>query len=98
MSEQPGDRVQSLFDQAVQLPPEQRPAFLEDACNGEPELRAEVDSLLAWDSSCTGGAGGQDLLKSPLVRLPQPEFGELLPKAWPSRRQVQVGRYRILRR
>src|SRR5207244_3904377 len=53
MSEPPGDRVQSLFDQAVVLPPEQRAAFLEAACAGDRGLRAEVESLLACDAEFT---------------------------------------------
>src|SRR5262245_14044754 len=67
------DRIQELFDQAVVLPPEQRPAFLEAACAGDQALRAEVESLLACDLDATaGGAGGQDLLESPVVRAPVP--------------------------
>ena len=45
MSEHPGDRVQGLFDQAVALPPEQRAAFLEAACAGDPGLQAEKPHL-----------------------------------------------------
>jgi hypothetical protein len=60
VSEPPGDRVQDLFDRAVLLPAEQRAAFLETACAGNPALRAEVESLLACDLDFTECAG--DLL------------------------------------
>ena len=40
-------RVRVLFDVAGQLPAPQRRAFLRNACAEEPELRHEVESLLA---------------------------------------------------
>jgi serine/threonine protein kinase len=40
-------RVKALFDGAVNLPPERRAGFLDDACRGDAGLRSEVDSLLA---------------------------------------------------
>ena len=40
----------TLFAQAADLPPEERGAFLDAACRGEPDLRAEVEGLLAYDS------------------------------------------------
>jgi serine/threonine protein kinase/Tol biopolymer transport system component len=39
--------VKALFDGALNLPPEGRAAFLEDACGGDGGLRGEVESLLA---------------------------------------------------
>src|SRR5262249_25973156 len=66
MGEQPGDRVQSLFDQAVVLPAERRGAFLDAACAGDAVIRAEVESLLACDGGFTEGDDGEGLLKSPL--------------------------------
>jgi len=35
-----------LFTEAVQLPAEQRSAFLEAACGGDAELQANVEALL----------------------------------------------------
>jgi predicted Ser/Thr protein kinase len=101
MSERPGDRVQELFDQAVALPPEQHTAFLEAACANDPALRAVVESLLACDARFPEGAGYEGVLKSPLVRAPEPtnvEADEPLPAAWPPGPSARVGRYRILRR
>jgi non-specific serine/threonine protein kinase/serine/threonine-protein kinase len=40
-------QVKSIFDQAADLDPSARTTFLEEACAGDAELRAEVDSLLA---------------------------------------------------
>ena len=47
------DQVRELFHHALDLPPDQRPRFLAESC-GTPEIRVEVESLLAsfstrWD-------------------------------------------------
>jgi WD40 repeat protein/predicted Ser/Thr protein kinase len=104
VSEPPGDPVQDLFDQAVNLPAEQRAAFLETACAGEPALRAEVESLLACDSDFAEGAGDDGMLKSPIVRAPGPAASQAGELSVPSsaRHPVtlsssRVGRYRIVR-
>ena len=41
--------VEHLFGAALDLPREQRHAFLAEACAGAPELRARIDDLLAAD-------------------------------------------------
>jgi tetratricopeptide (TPR) repeat protein len=38
---------ETLFHEALARPPAERPAFLEKACAGQPELRAAVEALLA---------------------------------------------------
>ena len=40
-------RVDALFDEALDQPPESRDRWLEEACEGDIALRAEVESLLA---------------------------------------------------
>ncbi len=40
------ERVKDLFAAALEKDPAARDAFLDEACAAEPELRAEVDSLL----------------------------------------------------
>jgi eukaryotic-like serine/threonine-protein kinase len=42
------ERVAELVDAALQREPAERPAFLDEACRETPDLRAEVDSLLAF--------------------------------------------------
>jgi serine/threonine protein kinase len=49
-------QVDDLFQQAADLPPEQRRAFLEQACGNDADLRREVDLLLAHDASTTAPA------------------------------------------
>ena len=87
------ERVWALFDEAAELPPAERSAFLDSACAGDAGLRAEVESLLACDADFPEGAGDADVLKSPVVRSPAPTLlgaGES-PAAWPpgpSRREL----------
>ncbi len=56
-------RVETMLDDALELAPENRPAFLDQACAGDPELRAELEALLAADAQ-TGGP-----LEAPLGNL-----------------------------
>jgi serine/threonine protein kinase/Tfp pilus assembly protein PilF len=42
-------RIEGLFHQAAELPPAERPGFLDRVCGGDQELRRELDSLLAAD-------------------------------------------------
>jgi serine/threonine-protein kinase len=45
-----------LFHSALETPPAERAAFLDQACGGDKELRREVDSLLAADAEATGAS------------------------------------------
>ena len=42
-------RVRTIFEEAVDLPAPERPAFLDRACEGDAALRAEVEALLRVD-------------------------------------------------
>src|SRR6516165_337415 len=64
------DRVETLFHQAADLPPDRRRALLDAACRGEPALRAEVERLLAEDARLRAADGASAFLDSPLVRTP----------------------------
>ena len=46
MSDERWERVKKLLHQAMQLVPEQRARFLDDACSSDDALRSEVESLL----------------------------------------------------
>ena len=50
MSPQQFNRVSEIYHAALDRPPDQRAAFLDEACAGDPELRSEVQSLLAADA------------------------------------------------
>jgi eukaryotic-like serine/threonine-protein kinase len=81
------DRVEALFLRAVDLPREQQAAFLDEACGGDAELRAEVDSLLESDRK--GGERIADAVGTEAVSLldsdSQPVIG------------TRLGPYRVLR-
>ena len=49
MTPQRWRRIDDLFDAALQLAPAERESWLQEACGGDEDLRAEVDRLLAGD-------------------------------------------------
>ena len=76
--------VDRIFAAALELPPAERPAYLDAACVGDAACRCEVERLLAADEESTG------FLESPPVELQRlaggdPQEGESL------------GPYRLLR-
>jgi serine/threonine protein kinase len=81
-------RVREVFDEAVECSTAERPSFLDRATAGDPDLRAEVDSLLeSYDAS-------EDFLAEPPARL-----GEALGGGEEeSLEGSEIGPYRLLRR
>jgi serine/threonine protein kinase len=57
-------QVRAVLDEAIALPADKRPAYLDNKCPNDPELRAEVDSLLRSHEQA-----GQEFLNSPAVDL-----------------------------
>ncbi|HYH47363.1 MAG TPA: protein kinase, partial [Thermoanaerobaculia bacterium] len=51
-------QVDRLFEEALERPPAERPAFLDAACAGDPALRREVERLLAADEQGAGFLAG----------------------------------------
>lgn len=49
MTPQQWRRIEELFDQAVELPPGERLAFLDTSCGGDDALRRQVEAMLASD-------------------------------------------------
>jgi serine/threonine protein kinase len=55
----PADRwrqIESLYQAALEREPAVRPAFLADACGGDPSLKSEVEALLAHDAPGDSGS------------------------------------------
>jgi hypothetical protein len=81
-------RVEELFDQAVDLEPARLAAFLDEQCQGDAALRAAVEELLQLDRRAQAD---ESLLRSPLAgsrpKASAPA-GPLLPS---------IGRYRVVR-
>ena len=78
------DRVESVYLEAAARPPSDRAAWLDRECAAEPEVRSEVESLLAADL----GHGG--FLELPPFRLAADLFAQR--PQWPE----FIGPYRIL--
>src|ERR1019366_5097223 len=51
-------QIEDLYQAAVAQPPEKRAEFIEQACPGDPQLRAEVESLLKDAGERTSFLGG----------------------------------------
>ena len=98
MTEQHRLRVRTLFAQAADLPRHERGAFLDAACGGEADLRAEVEGLLAYDSGFGMATVDDGFLKSPLVRVPDGMLPGSSLRALKDELglPLQIGRYRIL--
>jgi eukaryotic-like serine/threonine-protein kinase len=88
MSKPSSDRVEALFHDAADLDPQQRAAFLDRRCAGEPELRAAVEDLLAFDAKALGTP---DFLHSPAADV----RAALEPTVVVAE---SFGRYRVVRR
>src|SRR4051794_16166392 len=79
--------LEPLLDAALEREPSERSAFLDDACHGDPALRAEVAALIA---ACERGA---ELFSQPAAVEYAPLLAEP-PKELP---YTLGGRYRIVR-
>ena len=57
------EEINRLYNAAVEVEEKERTTFLEKACQGDQELRREVESLLAYDQK------GQQLLDRPAMQM-----------------------------
>ena len=79
------EAAEQLFEEALDLRPEERGAFLDGACDGQPELRSKVESLLKESDRLQGF-----LSDSPVgAPLRQPRKAGFAPGA-------RLGRYAIV--
>jgi tetratricopeptide (TPR) repeat protein len=60
---QRSDRVMTLADEALKIPPGRRDSFLQTACANDPELHREVSEVVTWEERMHG------FLSSPLIDL-----------------------------
>jgi eukaryotic-like serine/threonine-protein kinase len=91
------ERIEALFHGAADLPLEERPLFLEDACRDAPELRAEVEALLETqaDASEFFTDPAWKLLADSDVEQPPPESGSEAHFDPPVER---LGEFRLIRK
>jgi eukaryotic-like serine/threonine-protein kinase len=90
MPEPSPEAVEALFQQAADLAPALRSAFLDEHCAGDPDLRAAVEELLHFDAKAQKTP---DFLPSPAAL-----FRAALPRSAEPGLPPFIGRYRILRR
>jgi tetratricopeptide (TPR) repeat protein/predicted Ser/Thr protein kinase len=76
-------RVESLYQEALDLPAERRPAFVRAACNGDRCLQREVETLLEHYH-----AAGEEYLAQPVFTPPDATPAATLPD--------RIGRYDIV--
>jgi serine/threonine-protein kinase len=57
-------RIGAIFDQAIDAPPHARACLLEGLCDGDPELRREVEALLGADAAATAFERGVDAARN----------------------------------
>jgi len=80
-------QIDELFAQALNVPPDKRPALLDQACSGNDSLRRQVESLLASDSHA------QSFLEQP----PGEIAAELLSSETPRFEKGQlIGHYTVI--
>ena len=68
MTEGRGDRIEALFHEAADLPPDEQRTLLDAACRDNPELRAAVEKLLADDARLQAGESAAAFPVSPVLR------------------------------
>ena len=81
-------KVGEIFHAALEQPPEQQKAYVESACAGDAELRAEVLSLLGSDV-----IAGEEFVEKKV----RPAVASLLQANADSNVPVRVGPYRLVR-
>jgi serine/threonine protein kinase len=69
-------QIEELFHRAADCPPGQRGALLNDACGGDPDLRREVEALLAFDANT--GESVREAVRGGLEDAGFPLTGEII--------------------
>src|SRR5262245_40695867 len=88
MSPEHWDQIKDLFHSAIDVPAEQRTAYVEAACGDDTELRSEVESLLSAEGNADRFIKGPELTRRTFqdaLKLGDPMVGR------------QIGSYRIER-
>jgi len=81
-------QIKELFQLASDRQPNQRGAFLDEACARDPELRSEVESLLAHDKP------GEEFIEKPVYEVAAELVPDELIESMVGRR---IGPYQVLR-
>ena len=86
-------QVEPIFDRALDLPAEARAAYLDEACGGDGQLRADIESLLSADEG-SGGVldGSPESLLERQTDIPLTSFADVGVEPGSA-----IGPYRIVR-
>ena len=85
------EELATIFGQALSLPPYERAAFLDEACRGDANLRAELDSLLAYLEP------GEAFFESLKAVVPRPPQEDPNPRDDPHNLSgATIGHYRVI--
>jgi serine/threonine protein kinase len=84
-------RIRDILAQALELPASDRPPYLEGACAGDEDLRAELDSLLAASERSA-------FLDKPPDPLSETQSFSGNVAAAPAAARTQLGRYRLIQK
>jgi non-specific serine/threonine protein kinase/serine/threonine-protein kinase len=87
--------IKRLFHGALELSPEERPAFLRDVCNGDEHVRQEVESLLLAHEEAGDFIVESALVEAGVVTAPDEPCAETAEQASLTGRQV--AQYEIIR-
>ncbi len=85
------DRVAAIFDEACDLPPDERGAFVREACGDDTNLRRDVESLLEHDARDDAAIQAAEAGEG--VRALAADLEDESPDRMPE----EIGQYRILR-
>jgi len=88
MTPEQWQKVKELFESALEHAPEERPAFLDQACDGDESLRREVESLLASFDE------GESFMERPAVALAAESFAGSQSESLTGQ---TIGHYQIVR-
>jgi Tol biopolymer transport system component len=86
-------KVEQFCHAALEREPSERPAFLEEVCSGDEELRRKVEALLAREKQA------ENFLQSPVLEIAAKAWAQDLPAAGPEPERLvgqTVSHYRVL--
>jgi serine/threonine protein kinase len=80
-------QVERVYHAALERDPASRPAYIDEACSGDPELRQEVETLLAAHQE------GDGFLETPAIEVMAFALADQAPRFEPGR---QIGTYQLV--
>src|SRR5215471_13573339 len=106
LDKQRWEQVETLYHEALERPPDERAAFLADACADDSGLLREVEALLRYDPT-EGGVMQDNALAVAAQALEPNELSQTAPQLFPGQGngqrngrfvtgQMLAGRYRIV--